>query len=131
MKAALLLDTITDLTGGFDPVLRCVQVFPLSVGVVLQVVKSGVCLGFDGDCVTGICGCCCGYECDEHECTEQQCDEFLCCFHKCPFVNNGFLYDQPSAGIFAFWKDMCDFMASDTIVLSRLYTFFQYSVNSR
>ena len=80
---------ITDLTGGLDPVLGRVQVLPLSVGVILQVVKSGVRLGFDFDGSLGIAGiseCRRGHQCEEHEGTEQHGNEFLCCFHRIPFL---------------------------------------------
>ena len=90
MRVAIrMLDTITDLTGGLDPVLGRVQVLPLSVGVILQVVKSGVRLGFDFDGSLGIAGiseCRRGHQCEEHEGTEQHGNEFLCCFHRIPFL---------------------------------------------
>ena len=59
--AVRVLDTVTDFTGRLDPVFGSIQIFPLSTGVVFQVVKSGVRLGFDFDGsfrVTGIRGCC-------------------------------------------------------------------------
>ena len=61
---------ITDLTGGLDPVLGRVQVLPLSVGVILQVVKSGVRLGFDFDGsfrIAGISECRGGHQCEKHD----------------------------------------------------------------
>ena len=42
-----MFDTIADLTGGFDPVTRSVEVFPLAGTVVFEVIESVVLFGFD------------------------------------------------------------------------------------
>ena len=42
-----MFDTIADLTGGFDPVTRGVEVFPLAGTVVFEVIESVVLFGFD------------------------------------------------------------------------------------
>ena len=84
--AVRMLDTITDLTRGLDPVLRCVQILPFAVGVILQVVKRGVRLGFDLDRVLSVCERCGGHQCEKHDDAEQQGNEFLGCFHTCPFL---------------------------------------------
>ena len=88
--AVRMLDTVTDLTGTFDPVLRGVQVFPLTIGIVFQIVESGVCLGFDGDGIITVRGCCLRRnEREQRDKAKRECHEFNeCLFHvlnRCPF----------------------------------------------
>lgn len=87
--AVRMLDTVTDLTGRLDPVFGGVQIFPLSVGIVFQIVESGVGLGFNFDGtfrIAGISECCRRHYREEHERAEQHGNQFLCCFHTCPFL---------------------------------------------
>ena len=56
--AVRMFNTVTNLPSTLDPVFRGVQVLPLTVRIVFEIVESGVGLGFDGDGITGIRGCC-------------------------------------------------------------------------
>ena len=83
-----MFDAVTDLTGGFDPMLGRIQVLPLGAIVILQIVEGAVRLTFDRDILRKrffIRGCDSRHEGEYGNHAHKECKEF------CESLSHGFV----------------------------------------
>ena len=100
-----MLHAVDDFARLLDPVFRCVEIVPIAVLVVLEVVERAVRLALDGD-GRWCCKCCHGQACNEQQDAQQQCFDS-------GFVHVFFLHDL----IFECKKSAESFLDADANIL--------------